>query len=344
MSKLDRAGTKATGETLFPDNTNEEITPERQRAMVDNYADSMMFLDDVNTVTGDTTFSVNVNVPLTPTADPHAVSLKYFNDNASPSSGDVTGDTSSVDNTIVVWDGVTGKAIKNGTGVVLSQTSDFSQVGNIGFATATKTIAGIEVGNLLDKSISQTVSGGWTVSGDWTVSGVMNHTAAVFGIAPTVDLHLATKKYVDDNAGVGDVVGAASSVDGGLALYDSTTGKLLKSDPNINWTGTQLNVGGTLSINDLTVDNIVIDGNEISSSSGGINFSPVSATDALVLESSSGNATFTGNVTVEGTTTFQTQTTHNANLRFSSGNGIISTGSAATVQISGSNSFITGVT
>ena len=69
--------------------------------MNQDYADSFAFLNDTNVFSGDSTFNSNINVPLTPTADTHAISKKYFDDNASAaSSGDVTGDTSSIDNTI----------------------------------------------------------------------------------------------------------------------------------------------------------------------------------------------------------------------------------------------------
>jgi hypothetical protein len=298
MAQNTIAGIKANADARLPDQTNEEVTPERERLMAYDYADSFGVKNDVASISGAWTFTTNPSVPLVPSADAHAISKKYFDDNAAASSGDVTGDTTSVDNTIVVFDGTTGKAIKNGTGVVLSQTSDFSEVGNISFATATKQIAGIEVGNLLDKSISQTVSGGWTISGAWTVSGIMTHTAVVKGITPVVDADLATKKYVDDNAGVGDVTKVGTPVNNEIGIW--TGDGTIEGDPNLTWSGTQLNVGGTLSINDLTVDNIVIDGNEISSSSGDIDFSPVSATNALVLSATTGDAAFSSNVDMLG--------------------------------------------
>jgi hypothetical protein len=46
---------------------------------------------------------------------------------------------------------------------------------------------------------------------------------------PTNPQDAATKNYVDANVGAGDVVGPSSSVDNTLVIFDSTTGKLLKS-------------------------------------------------------------------------------------------------------------------
>jgi hypothetical protein len=48
---------------------------------------------------------------------------------------------------------------------------------------------------------------------------------------PTADYHPATKKYVDDQiigAGTGDVIGPAGANSNAIALFDGTTGKLLK--------------------------------------------------------------------------------------------------------------------
>ena len=45
---------------------------------------------------------------------------------------------------------------------------------------------------------------------------------------PTTNQGAATKKYVDDNAGTGDVVGPGSVTDGHLAVFDGVTGKLIK--------------------------------------------------------------------------------------------------------------------
>ena len=85
--------------------------------------------------------------------------------------------------------------------------------------------------------------GGGTLTGALTLSG-----------APTVDLHAATKKYVDDNAGAGDVTGPGSSTDHALPRFDGTGGKTLQGssvivDDSDNVTGiAALTVTGTTTL------------------------------------------------------------------------------------------------
>jgi len=50
--------------------------------------------------------------------------------------------------------------------------------------------------------------------------------------APDADYEVANKKYVDDNVGSGDVVGPGSATDNAVAVFDSTTGKLIKENTN----------------------------------------------------------------------------------------------------------------
>jgi len=66
--------------------------------------------------------------------------------------------------------------------------------------------------------------------GNQTIGGVKTFSSSPIVPAPTTDMQAATKKYVDDNAGTGDgdVVGPASATDGNLAVFDLTTGKLIK--------------------------------------------------------------------------------------------------------------------
>ncbi len=82
-----------------------------------------------------------------------------------------------------------------------------------------------------------------------TLAGTTNTTP----FTPSADNHVATKKYVDDNVGAGDVVGPASAVDDRIATFDSTTGKLIQDGGSTvanvldraNHTGTQ--VAATIS-------------------------------------------------------------------------------------------------
>lgn len=276
MSQQNKAGFKAQSAAILPNNTNEDIAPIDLRTMDIDTADSVAFLNDVASITGDWTFSVVVK-GITPVADEDLATKKYVDDNAGVGAGDVTGPVSSIDNNIVVFDGATGKVIKNGTGVSVSQTGDFSSVGNIEFSTATKTIGNIQNGNLLDKSISQTVDGGWTFSDNITT------------IAPVADLHAATKKYVDDNIGGGDVSVSGTPSNNQLAIW--TNSNTIEGDSNLTWDGATFSIGGALSLNSLVVDNIVLDGNDISTSSGDLTLNP--SGDFLI---QSGNASFVGEV------------------------------------------------
>lgn len=76
----------------------------------------------------------------------------------------------------------------------------------------------------------------------------------VKGVAvPTDDNDAATKKYVDEaTAGGGDVVGPASSYDEGIAVFDGTTGKILKGGGYIKinpTTGFMTFYGGGMRVN-----------------------------------------------------------------------------------------------
>ena len=72
-------------------------------------------------------------------------------------------------------------------------------------------------------------------SGNETVTGIKTFSSSPIVPTPTTDLQTATKKYVDDNSGAGDVVGPASAVDENITVFDSTTGKLIKdSGTNIS--------------------------------------------------------------------------------------------------------------
>jgi len=77
MAVYDKAGIKAQGNALYPDNTNEEIAPIDLRAMNDNYADSFTFAAADTTISGNWSFSANVSIPSTPTATTHATSKGY---------------------------------------------------------------------------------------------------------------------------------------------------------------------------------------------------------------------------------------------------------------------------
>lgn len=74
------------------------------------------------------------------------------------------------------------------------------------------------------------------IDGSRSMTGALGMgTHKITGVVdPTADQEAATKKYVDDHGGgSGDVVGPGSAVDENIAVFDSTTGKLIK-DSGIN--------------------------------------------------------------------------------------------------------------
>lgn len=284
MSKLNKASFLAKKDQIFADNVTENITPEDFRVILEDIGDSLAFIDDQVTIEEVWTHTEIVK-GIEPIADEDLATKKYVDDNAGIASGDVVGPGSSIDNQIVVFDGLTGKIIKGGTGVVLSQSGDLSGLGNLSFSSATKQIAGIQVGNLLDSAATQNVTGAWTFD-DISVP------------TPTASTDAATKQYVDDNVGGGDVLISGTPVNNQLAIW--TSANTIEGDPNLTWSGSVFSIGGTFSANIITVDNLMLDGNTISSTSGNLNFSPVSATNALSLAATTGNATFSGDVINSG--------------------------------------------
>lgn len=134
--------------------------------------------------------------PTAPTAPPltsttQIATTEYVDDaiTAIPSSGDVVGPISSVDNRIALFDGVTGKIIKDG-GVLLSALAPLASPSLTGNPTA------------------PTASPG---DNDTTIATTAFVTAAIAAIPSS-----------------GDVVGPASAVDDRIATFDGATGKLIQ--------------------------------------------------------------------------------------------------------------------
>jgi len=85
--------------------------------------------------------------------------------------------------------------------------------------------------DLIEAALENTLSRDGTSPNTMTADIDMNSNKIINNAAPVNDLDLVTKKFVDDkaiNLGTGDVIGPASSTDGSIALYDGTTGVLLK--------------------------------------------------------------------------------------------------------------------
>jgi hypothetical protein len=118
--------------------------------------------------------------------------------------GDVTGPSSSTDNTIARFNGLSGKIIQ-GSGVIISDLNVMS-----GFTADAAVITGTLDGDQLP-AMSTTKKGGVPATG--TPSG----------------------KYLRDDgtwqtiSGSGDVVGPSSSTDNAITRFDSTTGKLIQN-------------------------------------------------------------------------------------------------------------------
>ena len=223
----------------FPDNQTQEITALDFRDTYGNVADSFPMILENTVISGKHTFQNNITIPETPIEDTDAVSFKYFQDNASPTTGDVTGGTTSTNNELVLYNGTTGKVIQNGSNIVATASGGLNNLGNLSFNTATNTIFNIQVGNLLDRTVNASIS-----AASWTFDNPLNVAT------PTLDSHAVTLEYFNDNvpdAG-GDVVGPVTATNNGLVIYDGTTGKLIKSDANLTWNGSALSVGGDINV------------------------------------------------------------------------------------------------
>jgi len=167
-------------------------------------------------------------------------------DAGSSSIGDVVGPASSVDGEIAVFDLTTGKLIKSaiGTGVA-HLTSGVLSVSNVDLAS--------EVTGILP-----TVNGGTNVS-----------SAGALGNILTSD---GTNWISAAPASGGDVVGPASSVDGEIAVFDLTTGKLIKSATG---TGVAHLTSGVLSVSNVDLASEVT--GVLPTANGGTNVSSAGA-------------------------------------------------------------------
>ena len=134
------------------------------------------------------------NIP-TPVNNGDAVNKAYAD-----TKGDVTGPSSATDGNIAVFDTTTGKKIKD--------------VGQGGYRTIYDAWA---FNNIFAQNIDVGPGGG-----ELTITNLAT---------PSAPQDAATKAYVDASVvgGSGDVVGPASANDFGVAVFDGTTGKLIKN-------------------------------------------------------------------------------------------------------------------
>jgi len=123
-------------------------------------------------------------------------------------SGDVRGPASSVDNAVCVFDGVTGKLIKESS-VTISATGAIEGSESISIKN------GAGAATVLQCSVASTVTAPLTLPA-----------ADAVGVTVLQNDGAGNLSWVSDAGG--DVVGPASSVDNAICLFDGVTGKLIK--------------------------------------------------------------------------------------------------------------------
>ena len=163
------------------------------------------------------TLVAGTNVTLTPGTDTVTI-----NSTAS-ATGDVVGPASSVNNDIALFDGTTGKLIKD-SGVTLASKQDTLVSG-----TSIKTVNSNSLLGAGDVAVQPTLVSGTNIK---TVNGN--------SLLGSGDIAIA---------GTGDVVGPASSVTNRLVSFDGTTGKLIKDSGKLSPTG---DIVGTVDSQTLT--------------------------------------------------------------------------------------------
>ena len=142
-------------------------------------------------------------------------------------SGDVVGPASSTDNAFTRFDGTTGKLLQNSTGATLSDTGGATFTGSVDVAGTSTAGSNIKLyedtdngTNYVSFKAPDTIAANVT----WTLPSADGTSAQVLSTNGSGTLSWATA-----GGGSGDVVGPASATNNGIALFDGTTGKLLKN-------------------------------------------------------------------------------------------------------------------
>jgi len=129
--------------------------------------------------------------------------------------GDVDGPGSSTDNALARFNLATGKLIQNSLGIL----NDSGELAGL-----TK----LNLGNLqLSGNTLETTSGDLIFAAPTGVIDVF--TSIIRNLTDPVNPQdAATRQFVLDNAGTGDVVGPGSATDNAIVTFDSTTGKIIQ--------------------------------------------------------------------------------------------------------------------
>lgn len=177
--------------------------------------------------------------------------------------GDVVGPTGATNNNVPFFDGTTGKLIKD-SGIALTGT-------NTG---------------------DQDLSGLQPLDSDLTSIAALATTSYGRGFLPLADA-TAARTYIGAGTGTGDVVGPSSAVDSKVAMFNGTTGKLIK-DSGLSLSGTNT---GDQDLSGLVPKTTTVNGHALSS-----NVTVTAADVGSPSGSGSSSGTNTGDQTITLTT------------------------------------------
>lgn len=233
-----------------------------------------------------------------------------------------TGGLGSTDNRLVRTDGTDTKKVQ-GTGITVDDSNNVTGV--VGLSATT-----IELGHASDTTLARSGAGDVTIEGNAIYRAGGTDVALADGgtgaslsdpgadrvmfwddsAGATTWLTVGTGLAITDTtlavsgAGTGDVIGPAESVDGEIALYDSTTGKLLK---RATTTGLLKGTSGVLSAASAGTDYYAPSGTDVALADGGTgaSLSDPNADRIMFWDDSAGEVTWLevgAGISISGTT------------------------------------------
>ena len=153
--------------------------------------------------------------------------VKRVNVGGGGGSGDVVGPAGATDNAIAVFDGATGKLLKDSTGTIAQITANTAKVTN---ATHTGEVTGDTALTIATGAVTNTKLGASAVTNDKIANATI---VASTKLTATGTKDATTFLRGDDTyavpGGSGDVVGPAGATDDALVVFDGVTGKLVKN-------------------------------------------------------------------------------------------------------------------